>query len=199
MKMLTCIWSLYFAFVNCKVSAYVANLAAFLTRSNYEYVGTMEGVAENRLEVCAYPSLKAELKISHPNANFVFSQTATDYVGILEDYDLDKCKAMAISHIMMSPNAELMAELCARDLVFTDALVIENGSPSPVDLWINLEHSSINTLICSSSCGYLKQPVTFPVRPGLGMCLCLKVSLATSMLYYKISTCNFILTFISIF
>lgn len=60
-------------FILVVVSSYVANLAAFLTRTLPDYVGTMEQVIAKNLKVCALPALKSELEVAYPSANFVFS------------------------------------------------------------------------------------------------------------------------------
>ncbi|KAL3779463.1 hypothetical protein ACHAWO_006448 [Cyclotella atomus] len=63
------------------VSAYVANLAAFLTRSQTTYVGTMQAVVDAGLRICAHPALQKELEIKWPDARFVFSTTGNEFNG----------------------------------------------------------------------------------------------------------------------
>ena len=103
-------------------------MAAFLTRDMNGYVGTMEDIVENGISICAYSALRNELQVAWPAARFVFSETASDFSGVFEDYDAGKCTVMAIPHTEMSPNTKLIAGLCERDLVFTKSLVIENVS-----------------------------------------------------------------------
>ncbi|KAL7533390.1 hypothetical protein ACHAXR_007666, partial [Thalassiosira sp. AJA248-18] len=118
-------------FVLIVVSAYVANLAAFLTRSTPDYVGTMESVVENGMKICAYSAMKLEYEAGWPRGNFVFSQTS-DYTGVFEDFDAGKCAVMALPHTQLSPNIELEAGLCKRDLVFTQSLVLEDPVSFPI-------------------------------------------------------------------
>ena len=56
------------------VSAYVANLAAFLTMSVPNYIGTMEEVVAAGLTVCANPVIKEELEHLWPKAKFFFEE-----------------------------------------------------------------------------------------------------------------------------
>lgn len=63
------------------MSAYVANLAAFLTRPVVSYVGTMQGVVDAGLAICAHPALKTELELKWPNARFVFSNSGKEFYG----------------------------------------------------------------------------------------------------------------------
>ena len=45
------------------VSAYVANLAAFLTRPTFKYVGDIESVIANGMPICAHPALQEDLEL----------------------------------------------------------------------------------------------------------------------------------------
>ena len=80
------------AFTLVVVSAYVANLAAFLTRNQFEYVGTMEEVTKRGLRVCALPATKEELEVAWPDTNFVWNKVGNSYHGLLEEYDAGKCQ-----------------------------------------------------------------------------------------------------------
>ena len=74
------------------VSAYVANLAAFLTRNHFEYVGTMGEVMERGWRVCALPATREELEVAWPDVKFVWNKVGNSYHGLLEEYDAGKCQ-----------------------------------------------------------------------------------------------------------
>ena len=59
-------------FFNC--AQYVANLAAFLTKSEIEDATTMEGVVAAGYKICAHPAVKAELDAAWPDANFYYHE-----------------------------------------------------------------------------------------------------------------------------
>ncbi|KAL7550375.1 hypothetical protein ACHAWF_013616 [Thalassiosira exigua] len=81
------------AFVLVVVSAYVANLAAFLTMDHYQYVGTIEEARRQGWKVCALPVTKEELEVAWPDVKFVFSGAgAGSYLGLIEEWDAGKCK-----------------------------------------------------------------------------------------------------------
>lgn len=103
-------------FILIVVSAYVANLAAFLTKSGVnEYIGTIEEVNAKGLKVCANPALKNELETAHPSAKFVYSQGDTSYYGMVEDYKSGKCDFIAADNDLMA-NIELMDIFCERNV-----------------------------------------------------------------------------------
>lgn len=84
------------AFILVVVSAYVANLAAFLTRNNYKYVGTIEEATKQGYKICALPATKAELEIAWPDAHFVFPTTgAGSYHALIEEWDAGSCKGVS--------------------------------------------------------------------------------------------------------
>ena len=60
-------------FILIAVSAYVANLAAFLTRSLGTSINTMEAAVKERLVICAHPAVESELNVS--NAHYSLHQS----------------------------------------------------------------------------------------------------------------------------
>ncbi|KAL7533215.1 hypothetical protein ACHAXR_005108 [Thalassiosira sp. AJA248-18] len=119
-------------FILIVVSAYVANLAAFLTWSMPEFVGTMEGAVTNNLIVCAHPVLEEELKAAWPTAKFLFNQGGNDYIDMLDDYDAGNCDVIAASKMDIDSDLSSSHGLCKRNLVFSDSLVIENPVALPI-------------------------------------------------------------------
>lgn len=119
-------------FILIVISAYVANLAAFLTRSLPDYIGNMEQVVANNKSVCALPALKTELEVAYPNANFVFSQSGKSYYGLVEDWDAGLCDFIAMGQSDASANMELLDMFCERKLYFAQSLIIENLVAFPI-------------------------------------------------------------------
>lgn len=111
------------------ISAYVANLAAFLTQNNYKYVGTIDDATKQGWKVCALPATKEELEVAWPDTKFVFSGAgAGSYHGLIEEWDANKCKAIVYGFA----NLELKNKLCERDLVITKSVVLENPVAWPI-------------------------------------------------------------------
>lgn len=120
-----------FAFFICiLISAYVANLAAFLTRNKASDSGpkTIEEAIKGNYKICALTGNRGELEVAWPAANFIWNESGKSYVGLVEDYDNGLCDVL----IYGFANIDLMNMLCERDLVFTDSLVIENPVAFPV-------------------------------------------------------------------
>lgn len=112
-------------FILIAVSAYVANLAAFLTLSSVGSVSSMEGAVAAGFSICAHPALKAEMQTAWPDAKFIFHEEGNDFHGLLDDYDAGKCRLMAVGMEDTSYDTSYLERLCERDLVYTDSHVIE--------------------------------------------------------------------------
>lgn len=111
-----------------QVSAYVANLAAFLTRSRSGHVDTIESAIAQGMKVCAHPALEDDLQRAHPDANFVFNEGGREIHGMVDDYVAGYCGAMAVGKMDSLGDLPLMERFCENDLVFTESVVIENVS-----------------------------------------------------------------------
>jgi hypothetical protein len=118
-------------FILITVSAYVANLAAFLTK-NLSEIKTMEGAVASGWTICAHPALESELQIKWPNANFYFTESGKEFTGILEDYNLGRCDVMAVGWEDTSMDLAFREQICEMDLVFTDSLIIDIPIGFPV-------------------------------------------------------------------
>ena len=114
------------------MSAYVANLAAFLTSSSLNYVGTVQEVIENGMTICAVPTLETDLVRAHPNANYVFNQDKNGFHDLLNDYDAGNCDVLAIGRMDTTGDIELMDKFCNRSLVYTNSLFVENAIAFPI-------------------------------------------------------------------
>eukprot|EP00591_Stephanopyxis_turris_P018071 CAMPEP_0195539896 /NCGR_PEP_ID=MMETSP0794_2-20130614/50295_1 /TAXON_ID=515487 /ORGANISM="Stephanopyxis turris, Strain CCMP 815" /LENGTH=748 /DNA_ID=CAMNT_0040673955 /DNA_START=67 /DNA_END=2310 /DNA_ORIENTATION=+ len=129
----------YAFFILVTVSAYVANLAAFLTLPGVsKYVDTMQGAINSGSTICAHPVLRSDLEFSWPHAKFVFAQAdkkpgvdgATYFM--LDLYDAGKCDMLAVSLEGGLKNEDLVNKFCERDLVFTNGLVVETPMAFPI-------------------------------------------------------------------
>jgi len=117
-------------FILISVSAYVANLAAFLTLSTTDFINTMEGAVAADMTICAHPAVKVELEIAWPDANFHFDQG--DFHVMLEYVKDGICPFMAVGHEDTVMDSVYLAKLCERDLVFTDSVVAEIPIAFPI-------------------------------------------------------------------
>mmetsp|Transcript_39520 Transcript_39520/g.72385 ORF Transcript_39520/g.72385 Transcript_39520/m.72385 type:complete len:428 (-) Transcript_39520:162-1445(-) len=117
-------------FILIVVSSYVANLAAFLTRSKNDYVGTMEAVVASGQRICAVSALKVELEVRWEKASFIFDQPD---LHLLDLYDSGKCSVLALGEFDMGTNFDLVDKLCERDLVSTNSILVENAIAFPVN------------------------------------------------------------------
>jgi hypothetical protein len=118
-------------FILITVSAYVANLAAFLTR-NVNEIKSMEGAVASNMIICAHPAIQSELGIAWPKANFYFTESGQEFNGMLEDYRLGRCDVMAVGWEDASMDLIFREQICEMDLVFTDSVIIEIPIAFPV-------------------------------------------------------------------
>jgi len=132
-------------FILIAVSAYVANLAAFMTLSVSDTVETMEGAVAAGVKICAHPVLKNDLQAAWPAANFVYANNWPFLDSMLDDYDAKKCSFIAIGWEDNSMDMDFYDKLCSRNLVVTNSLVVEIPIAFPiradlaagVSYWIN--------------------------------------------------------------
>lgn len=113
------------AFILISVSAYVANLAAFLTKSGDQSVTSMEAAVALKLSICAHPAIEQELRDAWPDGNFYFHQEGNEFRGILQDYDEGKCSVMVVGWEDTVADTELLNMYCERNIAFTDGVIAE--------------------------------------------------------------------------
>jgi len=113
------------------VSAYTANLTAFLTISaQKDFIGTMEEAIDNKILICGHPTLKNDLKNVWPGANFVFpNETKHIQKAMLDLYENKKCAAIALSE---NDVLDVLERTCDLHLVVTKSLVIAESVSFPV-------------------------------------------------------------------
>ncbi|KAL7549280.1 hypothetical protein ACHAWF_013032 [Thalassiosira exigua] len=121
-------------FILIIVSAYVANLAAFLTRSTLsgDAVRKIEDAVAAEMKICAHPALQSDLELAHPEAKFVFNQEGKELYGLVDDFDNNLCDVMAVGKMDSLGDMKLMDLFCERELVYTDSLIIENPVGFPI-------------------------------------------------------------------
>lgn len=116
------------------ISAYTANLAAFLTLSmsnQKDYITNMNDAVSKGVAICASPTLKAELTMSWPDAKFVFESSRN--AAQLKLFDDGSCVAIISSLSDLLISSEQMKSFCDRELVMSsDAPVLEMAVGFPV-------------------------------------------------------------------
>ncbi len=118
-------------FILIAVSAYVAELAALLTRSGLktEY-GSMKQVVDENVPICGHPALKDELELKWPKATWVFPSDGFD--ATFEAYARGECKVLAIGREDTILNKDYLKRVCEHNLVYTDILITENPIAFPI-------------------------------------------------------------------
>ena len=123
-------------FILIAVSAYVANLAAFLTQTGLETsVGTMQQVVDRNIPICGHSQLKEDLLLEWPKANWVFQSDSSydlGYASMLEAYARGDCKVLALGREDTIMDVNFISKLCQLDLIYTDVLVRENAIAFPI-------------------------------------------------------------------
>ena len=123
-------------FILIAVSAYVANLAAFLTQSGLEKsVGSMQLVVERNIPICGHRALKEEFQLDYPKANWLFPSEFSSgggYMSMLEAYARGDCKVLTFGREETGMNVNVLKRMCELDLVYTDILVHENPIAFPI-------------------------------------------------------------------
>ena len=116
-------------FILIAVSAYVANLAAFLTMSRQaETVKTIDGAIAAGYRICAHPALSEEYQQAYPEADFYFHEDGREFLGVLDDYVAGKCKVLAIGYEDTSMDPGFLKEMCVNGLVYSDSVLTEVSS-----------------------------------------------------------------------
>merc|ERR1712194_834982 len=119
-------------FILISVSAYVANLAAFLTLSAASGgVKTMEDAVKKKVTICAHPALETDMTGRWPNAKFFFHRDNKEFWGMLDDYDAKKCQVLAVGYEYTSMDGKFREALCKRQLLYTKSLVTETPIALP--------------------------------------------------------------------
>mmetsp|Transcript_30957 Transcript_30957/g.48484 ORF Transcript_30957/g.48484 Transcript_30957/m.48484 type:complete len:722 (-) Transcript_30957:92-2257(-) len=119
-------------FILIAASAYVANLAAFLTRSGLKTdYGSMKAVITGNVAICGHPALKDEILMKWPNGNWIFPDGFESY-AVLAAYAAGECQVLAIGIEDTIMDANFISRVCDLGLVYTDVLVTENPIAFPV-------------------------------------------------------------------
>ncbi|KAK1739248.1 ionotropic glutamate receptor family protein [Skeletonema marinoi] len=118
-------------FILISVSAYVANLAAFLTRSGLEIsYGTMREVIDGNIPICCHSALEEEIRQKWPNGKWVVSNDGFD--GMFEAYARGDCKVLAVGREDTIMDRNILGKVCEHGLVYTDSVVTENPIAFPI-------------------------------------------------------------------
>ena len=121
-------------FILIAVSAYVANLAAFLTQTGLEKsVGSMKEVIDGNIPICGHPALEEEIRLKWPDGKWVFPFDGSGFDGMLESYAKGECKVLAIGREDTIMDVNFISKLCELGLVYTESLVTENPIAFPIN------------------------------------------------------------------
>ena len=116
-------------FVFVVVTAYTANLTAFLTLSGTsKYLSSMEEALSNNLPLCAPIGVKGDLTDLYPDANWVFGGTSAELVKL---YDEGKCHAIVQGWVDVRGNAYEHQLFCDRNLVRVGVPIMEKAIAFP--------------------------------------------------------------------
>ncbi len=119
-------------FILIAASAYVANLAAFLTRSGVKTdYGSMKAVITGNVAICGHPALKDEILMKWPNGNWVFPD-GRGFHGLLDAYARGDCNVLAIGKEDTIMDTDFISRVCDLGLVYTNELVTENPIAFPI-------------------------------------------------------------------
>eukprot|EP00985_Skeletonema_marinoi_P034995 scaffold45345_cov212-Skeletonema_marinoi.AAC.1 len=85
-------------FILIAVSAYVANLAAFLTQSGLVETEfrTMKQVIDKNVPICGHPALEGDFRLIWPKANWIISDGPDGIFDMFDAYARGDCKVLAI-------------------------------------------------------------------------------------------------------
>jgi len=126
-KLLMIWWSI---FICLFLSAYVANLASFLTDDGAQNtVNSILDVIASDMRICTDLKLKRKLQIAWPNANFLFYE----FNSILSAYENEKCEVLAISYADTLGKPDYVKTLCDFNLAYTKDIFIHVTVGFPIN------------------------------------------------------------------
>jgi len=118
-------------FILIAVSAYVANLAAFLTQTGLETTFTsMDSVIDKNIPICGHQALEKDIRLIWPKANWLFPSGGFD--GMFEAHARGDCKVLAIGREHAFVDTDFVGRVCKAGLVFTEVLIHENPIAFPI-------------------------------------------------------------------
>mmetsp|Transcript_30958 Transcript_30958/g.48486 ORF Transcript_30958/g.48486 Transcript_30958/m.48486 type:complete len:749 (-) Transcript_30958:92-2338(-) len=119
-------------FILIAASAYVANLAAFLTRSGVKTdYGSMKAVITGNVAICGHPALKDEILMKWPNGNWIFPD-GRGFHGLVDAYARGDCNVLAIGREDTIMDTDFISRVCDLGLVYTNDVVTENPIAFPI-------------------------------------------------------------------
>ena len=125
-------------FILIAVSAYVANLAAFLTQQavsdfKKDVGSTMELVTNGETRICGHPALEEELRLELPKSNWYFPEDGFNGPnGMFEAHARGECQVLAVGREDTVMNREVRAKMCRLNLVYTNEVLHENPIAFPI-------------------------------------------------------------------
>jgi len=128
-------------FILIVVSAYVADLAAYLATAKTNSVTTIEEAINQDYSICAPAALKEELIFKWKRADFNFDaipsfEDVENLTKSLTDALRSKCKVLVIGEELLL-DTEIVQALCESDLLVTDSVLLKIPLAFPVRPQIN--------------------------------------------------------------
>jgi len=119
-------------FVLIALSAYTANLAAFLTKQDIgTYWRSVEDVMVSRETICAPMELKSLFNSKYPSATFYF----TGFLDVVLAYDRGECAAYILSLITVQTTPWVHNRVCEQSLVSVSVVTsVPTAYPSSSDV-----------------------------------------------------------------
>ena len=124
------------------VTAYTANMAAFLTLSGADsYLSSIEEAVTRNTPLCAPHNLKIELTTIYPTANWVFLSIDSED-SLVKAFDEGKCKAIVQGWVDIRGDTDRSKLYCERELVRVGNVVMEKpiAFPANKDIVAGLSH-----------------------------------------------------------
>ena len=117
-------------FIFVTVTAYTANLAAFLTLSGTTtYISSIQDAISRNVPLCGPPQIKRELVDLYPDANWFFG----DGISPIESFAAGNCDAMVQGWLDMRGNPTDQAQICEHNLVRVGNTLLEKPIAFPAD------------------------------------------------------------------
>lgn len=117
----TMAWIGWSFFILITISAYTANLAAFMLRASHgSYIRSMSEAIEQGTRICAAVAVEDELRMRYPEATFV----GISFTGSLsESWDQYGCEAVVWSMPVVKRSPSTAREMCTQNLVAIDIVL----------------------------------------------------------------------------
>jgi len=120
-------------FIMIFVSAYVANLAAFLTQSSTSsYIRSVPDAIAKKATICSFNGIRDELTGTWGRAKFKFTESFYSPQELMDLWDSGICDVLAINEMDGKSDINFIRMLNERDIVLTSSMIIDIPIAFPV-------------------------------------------------------------------